>query len=84
MWERSVRLKNLAGKKKPSQKCKARSKLKQIINKKVGKSKNKPGKSKEITRVQIRASGNLQVYQKSGLSASDIEKQPGNEKPDVR
>ena len=72
MWERSVRLKNLAGKKKPSQKCKARSKLKQII--KVGKSKNKPGKSKEITRVQIRASGNLQVYQKSGLSASDIEK----------
>ena len=51
MWERSVRLKTLAGKKKPSQKCKARSKLRQIINKKVSKSKNKSGKSKEIARV---------------------------------
>lgn len=51
MWERSVRLKNLAGKKKPSQKCKARSKLRQIINKKVSKSKYKSGKSKEIARV---------------------------------
>ena len=51
MWERSVRLKTLAGKKKLSQKCKARSKLRQIINKKVSKSKNKSRKSKEIARV---------------------------------
>ena len=51
MWERSVRLKTLAGKKKPSQKYNARSKLRQIINKKVSKSKNKSRKSKEIARV---------------------------------